>query len=154
MSISTVLALAWNPAWPDRLSFADDYPRLVIRSFGDAAAFAKVPAKGPITNRIVDIVPTGDRRRLLWIEESGRLVSYDARHDLRMVDLNSSLDNVVGMAIDRQGQRLAIVNAEGTVEVWHTSTPVASSLPEPQDASSEWAATDWLQQDSAVTTAD
>ena len=100
----------------------------------------------------MDIVPTGDGRRLLWIDESGRLVSYDARHDLRMVDLNSSLKHVVGMAIDRRGQRLAIVNAEGTVEVWHTSTPVASSLPEPQDDSSEWAATDWLQRDSAVTT--
>lgn len=145
-------AIAWNPALPDRLAFADDFPRLVIRSFGDTAAFGKSTLTGPIAHRIVDIVPTGDGRRLLWIEESGLLVSYDARHDLRMVDLNSSLNNVVGMAIDRQGQRLAIVNAEGTVEVWHTSTAVVSSLPEPQDASAEWAATDWLHQDSAVTT--
>lgn len=147
-------ALAWNPAFPDRLAFADDYPRLVIRSFGETAALEKAKATGLIDHLIVDIVPTPDGRRLILIGQNGRLVSYDVRHDLRMVELNSSLNNVVGMAIDRQGQRLAIVNGEGTVEVWHTSTPVASSLPEPKNSSVEWTATDWLHQDSALTAAE
>ena len=144
-------ALAWSPAWPDRLIHADDHPRLTLRSFGETAGTRRETSGDFFTATVVDIIATPDKRRLLWVDQQGHLVSMDARHELPMVQLDSSLKQVGGLAIDRKGQRLALVNDEGTVELWHTSAPVKSSLPEPKVATVQWTESNWLNRDSSVT---
>jgi WD40 repeat protein len=143
------VAMAWNPAWPDRLVYSDDHPRFGIRSFGETASERESGAL--VHNTVVDMTPTPDGRRVLRVDRDGLLVSLDARHELTMVELSSSLRNVCGLAIDCAGQRVAIANDEGTVEFWHTSAPRRSSLSEPIDATAQWTSTDWLNRDSAVT---
>ena len=144
-------ALAWSPAWPDRLIHADDHPRLTLRSFGESAETLRETPGTFFTTTVADIIATPDNRRLLWVDRQGRLVSFDARHELAMLQLDSSLQKVAGLSIDRKGQRLAIVNDEGTVELWHTSLPVKSALPEPNDATAQWTHRNWLNLDSVST---
>lgn len=140
-------AMAWNPAWPGRLLFADDASRMCMRSFGDDAKRHEA-AVSPAES-VVEILATPDGRRLLWIEKSGLITSYDTRHEFPMINLQSGLSNAWAMALDRSGQRLAVADQAGTIEIWNSALPSKTSLLEPNVNAGAWTATDLLTPDSA-----
>jgi len=131
-------ALVWDLNGTGILFAADDHPRYEAHGFGPKPITVDRGRIGLPASTCVAVVATPDGRRILALEEKGRLVVVDARQMIRLVDLDTGVEDASDMALDAAGQRLAVAAADGSVRILETDREDSSDEQESDDVTDRW----------------
>jgi WD40 repeat protein len=141
-------ALHWSPIDQNRIAHADDDRRF---QFINWTSDERREKPGPVVDSpVIAIDSTPDLRRVLYVTQAGLLGSYDARHEILMAEFSSSLTDVCTMSIDPSGNRVALANSAGSLEIWHSAAQTVDLPVSLVDETELWKGRDWLQRDSAI----
>ena len=132
-------AIAWNNRDPDMLFAADQGNRLMVRNVAERVRL-DVPV-GNWRQPCVAIASTPDHRRQLMLTAEGRVDVIDARRYRKMYDFMAEPGRACDLAVDANGQRVAVAFHDGRVDVWETQPSGSSpSQPQPSVISDNWIA--------------
>ena len=132
-------AIAWSNRDPDILFAADEGNRLMIRNVEERV---RIPAAvGNWRQPCVAIASTPDRRRQLILTAEGRVDVLDARRYRKLCDFMAEPGAACDLAIDANGQRVAVAFRDGRLDVWETQRSGSSSAQsQPRSTPDHWIA--------------
>lgn len=108
-------AMAWNPRYRGVLLSADDYPFYETTVLDEELARLNVRSIST-TATCVRMIATPDKRRMVCLEQEGRIVFVDAREHLPLLAIYHPKKFDSDLAIDRDGRRIAVASRLGEVE--------------------------------------
>jgi hypothetical protein len=122
-------ALLWSPRQPQVLVAAHSQPGYVVQSFaGEGNPLAeKLPLGSPTP--CVEMMATSEGRRIVALEESGRIRFLDPDYRLPMLEVRSRLDHAHDLALSSTSDRLAIAAVDGRVEIWESAPREEAFIP-------------------------
>jgi hypothetical protein len=133
-------ALAWSSAHDEVVFFADDYPRLKIRALGREDSELEVMPLGP-RSTCVAITGTPDGRRVVTLEEEGRIRFIESEHLVAVFESRSGLKKACDLAVDPNGNRLAIAGSDGAIEIWDAGPKSSGDAPDVPQVDATWSST-------------
>ncbi len=133
-------AMMWSPIDPHVVLAADNHPRCTARAFdGRRSELDEFPMTLQATCVAAAITP--DLRRVMLLEETGRLVFLESRHLLPVFELRSGLAPVADVAINASNRLLAVAGQDGSLEIWDAGEPAESAKAGSRDETGRWSST-------------
>lgn len=132
-------ALIWSPTDPRVALISDDHPRYATSIVGGIRTEVDNHRAGlrPETT-CVAMTSTPDKRRLVLLEDGGRLLFLDPEYFVELHQLRNPKGLDSDLAFDPTGERLALAGVDGSLQVLETARATPAATLEPINEISRW----------------
>ncbi len=134
-------AMIWSPVNPKVVIAADDYPRYVVRAFERDHRNLEL-VTWAANEPCVAMETSPDGRRIIMLEEGGRLVFLESEHLVQTLEMRNPRLLDSDLAMDREGVRLAIVGRNGAIDILETTKDKKRAAIDAVDDTRLWSARD------------